>query len=330
MTTGRLLTLSLRSGLKINAMEWGSGSKKVLCSHGWLDNIASFGRLGPFLADKGFHVVAWDNVGHGHSAHLGSDSKNPYTVVHYVGHLRDCVDALGWGGSPSSFVGHSLGAMLSFIFAATFPERVASLALIDGFTPMTSPASAAAKNLRRALDAIAVYDEKRASGKERKAYPSLDAAVAARLDAVKNFPGNQTLSMEAATAIVAGGTSATADGAVFRHDGRLVLPNYLNMTNEQVRNFVECVAAPVLLVQAETGWPNSVNDVNYQEYRQMLTAKGLLQHVTLPGSHHLHVDPSSADLVAETVARFLLTSNAAPQGVAGKAAPPLPMPPGAY
>ncbi len=33
--------------------------------------------------------------------------------------------------------------------------------------------------------------------------------------------------------------------------------------------------------------------------------QGILTHVTLPGSHHLHLDPHSAPLVAKTIGDFL-------------------------
>ena len=101
----KFINLPLRSGLTLRGLEWGSASstKKVLCIHGWLDNAHSFERLAPALASKGYHVIAYDNVGHGISPHLSPCSKNPYNTPHYVAHFRDVLDSLTTTSSTNSW-----------------------------------------------------------------------------------------------------------------------------------------------------------------------------------------------------------------------------------
>lgn len=64
--------IKLPNGLSIALQHWKKSSshpfdhsRRILCLHGWLDNSNSFQYLGPFLAEKGFEVVAMDLVGHG-------------------------------------------------------------------------------------------------------------------------------------------------------------------------------------------------------------------------------------------------------------------------
>ena len=71
------LRIPLLDGMSVAFQEWGKGStKKLIASHGWLDNSNTHIYLGPYLASKGYHVVAIDWIGHGHSSHLPKGS--PY------------------------------------------------------------------------------------------------------------------------------------------------------------------------------------------------------------------------------------------------------------
>lgn len=97
--------IRLYDGLRVGFQEWGAQhSQKVLAVHGWLDNSNSFRYLGPYLADRGFHVVAIDVIGHGHTDHLGVGAH--YTIQKSASVAREVVECLGW--SKSFFIGHSM------------------------------------------------------------------------------------------------------------------------------------------------------------------------------------------------------------------------------
>lgn len=97
--------LTLFDGTRLAFQRWGAGNQiNVLCVHGWMDNSNSFTHLGPYLADKGYDVVAVDSVGHGLSDyHCGRDLLQFPT---YVNHISGIFDAFGWG--KSTLVGHSM------------------------------------------------------------------------------------------------------------------------------------------------------------------------------------------------------------------------------
>lgn len=193
----------LRNGLKASFQQWGNPSslKKVICIHGWLDNSNSFKFLGPYLADRGFHIVAYDNIGHGYSSYE-SGSSNNYTVGTFIGFCRELIDVLQW--DQFNMVGHSLGASITSVFAATYPENVKRIALIDGFTtPVTIKAKKTVSNLRNSIDLMKKFNEKQLKRSGPKNYKTMQDAVAARIKSVSTFPGNQFLSEAAATLLVA-------------------------------------------------------------------------------------------------------------------------------
>lgn len=79
------------------------------------------------LADR-CRAIAWDMPGYG-----GSPALPEMTFPALADALRDLLDKLDIG--RAHLVGHSIGGMVALEFAATFPERVASLTLYA-----TSPA----------------------------------------------------------------------------------------------------------------------------------------------------------------------------------------------
>lgn len=141
--------LQLSDGLSMAYQEWGasdtSSPKRILALHGWLDNSNSFNHLGPYLAAKGFHVLALDHIGHGLSDHLATGAV--YNILRTTSCVNDFVYALGWRNFH--LMGHSMGAAISMMYAATMHEFVDKLVLID-VSPLILP-SALALSLCRGL-----------------------------------------------------------------------------------------------------------------------------------------------------------------------------------
>ncbi|KAJ1440262.1 Alpha/Beta hydrolase protein, partial [Ochromonadaceae sp. CCMP2298] len=170
--------------------------KKIIGLHGWLDNSNTYTLLGPYLAAKGYHLVALDTVGHGRSSHLSVDSQ--YTTDKTVAYLHEVVESLGW--EKPHIMGHSMGAGIALAYAGVFPEKVDKLVMIEGLGAYTSSAAKGCKNLRRAIEALQKADLLAAKlGTRSKVYASFKDAVDARVRVVSSYPGNQTLSEEAAT-----------------------------------------------------------------------------------------------------------------------------------
>lgn len=96
---------TLSDGLKIAYQEWGNeNTVKVFAVHGWLDNSNSFSFLGPFLCERGFHVIAIDMIGHGFSDHLGTGAV--YSIPKSLSIIREILDKIQW--QSHIFLGHSM------------------------------------------------------------------------------------------------------------------------------------------------------------------------------------------------------------------------------
>jgi hypothetical protein len=97
------------------------------------------------------------------------------------------------------------------------------------------------------------------------------------------------------------GTREAPDGGVqFRHDPRLLWPSIQYFSEEQTEALYRDIQCPTALIRAVDGWPFDADKLE--------RGLALLQpvvHEILPGSHHFHADPDTAEAVAEQVAKFL-------------------------
>ncbi|MBI4204094.1 MAG: alpha/beta hydrolase [Betaproteobacteria bacterium] len=113
-------------GLRLHYLDYGTaGRPPMLCLHGgaahahWFDFVAA-----GFTSD--YHVRALDQRGHGDSAWVQPPA---YTYEDYASDLAQVVDKLDL--RDFVLLGHSMGGMVSLVYAATHPGRVARLVVVD-------------------------------------------------------------------------------------------------------------------------------------------------------------------------------------------------------
>lgn len=259
-----------------------AGGRRVLALHGWLDNAASFVPLLPWLDD--FDLVALDLPGHGGSAHRlpGYD----YAFVDWIHDVLDALDALGW--EQTALLGHSMGGAIATVVAASAPERVERLALIEALGPIAGKAEEAGTRLRQAVAARRAMDPTRPP----RVIAHLEAAVDARVAVAP-------MQRDAARLIVERNLRATEGGLAWRSDPRLTLPTHVRTDESFIRSWLRTIEAPTLVIAADPAPPYfsaELRDARLAELRDVT-----LQVV--PGGHHLHME--QAERVAAILRPFL-------------------------
>lgn len=115
------------AGSRRHVAEWGKrGAPVVVLQHGMLDHARSWDWVAERLAPD-FHVLAPDLRGHGDSAW---SPDGAYSLADFVADLADVTDAMEV--PVFDLAGHSLGGHIALRFAASFPEKVRALAVIEG------------------------------------------------------------------------------------------------------------------------------------------------------------------------------------------------------
>ncbi|BES71620.1 alpha/beta fold hydrolase [Marinobacter nanhaiticus D15-8W] len=269
-------------GLSWSAPDTPDTAIPIIGLHGWLDNAATFTRIAPALAQLApMHCI--DFPGHGHSEHRppGQD----YVLVDYVADIADLIDRYFEG--PVHIVGHSLGGIVGAMYAASFPDRVGRLVMIDSLGPLTLPPEKSAAQLRKGIT-------KRLRG---SGAPMTYGAVE---DAAKIRAGGLSpLSSEAAHLLVPRNLREVEGGYQWRTDARLRYPSLSRFDEAQVEGFLKAIESPTLFLRAEDGLLGG-----RESWRGRSRLIPDFREVVVPGSHHCHLD-GNVDPVIEAIREFL-------------------------
>jgi lipase len=247
--------------------EWGDpGSPRVVCLHGVRSHGAHFGPLASRLT--GYHVVAPDLLGHGHS---------PWEPPWDIGaHLDAIVKTVG--ARESVLIGHSFGGRLAFELAARAPKLVPKLVLLDpAIFVLPTIALFAAENARK-----------------ERAYVSFAEGIDRRYDESQLQRAPRELVEEELT----GHLVWNEDNLYrYRYSQSAVVAAYGEMASEPPA--FERVRIPTLLVLGAT---------SYLPYDHLLDAHtealgGLLEVVVVPGGHTVLWD--ALEETAAAVSAFL-------------------------
>jgi pimeloyl-ACP methyl ester carboxylesterase len=272
------------NGLDFAAREWGTpGATPVIALHGWLDNAASFDVMLPFM--ENLHVVALDCAGHGKSSFRSADSS--YNIWQDIDEVMAVAGQLGW--QRFALLGHSRGAIIASLIAGTFPERITHAALIDGHMPSLADTQGSAQQLAKSL-----HERRRYAEASPSFFHSFDRAVQARIN------GFVPLQESAANLLALRGVREEPRGFYWHNDQRLKAASEIKLTREHLKDFHSAITAQVLLIQAEDS-PFNSGSQNDESFSWISS----LQLLTMPGSHHLHME-DQAQQVAENIQRFLL------------------------
>lgn len=276
--------ITLRSGaLTLAARAWGAaGAPPVIALHGWLDNAATFNRLAPLL--ERWRFIALDFPGHGRSEHRPAGSH--YHFIDFVADIIGAADALGL--ERFSLVGHSLGANVAGFVAATVPDRINCLTLLEGFGPFSAKPSTAPAQLSQSIREMRTLVNKRLP-----VYASLEDAARAR-QLVSDFD------LDCATILSRRGTRECEGGYTWRSDPRLRIKSPHYLSEAQVAAYLRAIKAPTILVRATRGLP-----VRRKGIESRYGHVPQLQIRDVQGGHHVHLqDPRRvADILRDFLAQ---------------------------
>lgn len=259
------------ANLQLAALEWPGEGLPVLALHGWLDNAASFVPLAEQLA--GHHLLAVDLPGHGHSDHLPAEAH--YHLADNLYWIRAMADAMGW--SRFALLGHSMGAAIASLTAAAMPQRVLGLTLIDGMGPLAFSPQQEVERLQQLFSLNQI-------GSSQRSFEDLATAVR-----IRRQYSRFAISREAASLLVERNLCEIDGGLKWRYDERLKQPSSHYYCEEQVLGILNTIEVPSMLISGEQGAL-----AGWDGFAKRRAAFSNLQHASLEGGHHLHMESPKA------------------------------------
>jgi pimeloyl-ACP methyl ester carboxylesterase len=270
-------------GLSLAARAWGNPEgRPFLALHGWLDNANSWNRLAPLLPE--LQIVALDFAGHGRSDHRAPGTH--YTSLADVQDVIAAANALGW--DRFGLIGHSMGGAVASETAGLFPERITEAVLVDGMLHHQGNAATANERNRRAIEQMLT-----AATRQPPTYPDVEAMAKRVTEATDQ-------SLEAAAELVARGHRLTEGGVTWITDPRIRFATPLRISSRQIDALMAATTARTLLIVARQGdrW-----------YRPGVERRALhhrfLEVQEMDGPHHVHLEPTHHEAVAQRIRAFL-------------------------
>jgi len=276
----------LVDGARLAYHEWPGRGPTLLCVHGITSNCHAWDCWAEQLAPA-YRVIALDLRGRG-----DSDKPPSYPVeVHrdlccYPRDLDRLLDALGL--EAVHYLGHSLGAMIGVIFAATYPNRVRKLVLVDGGHDLRPDVTA---GIRPSLDRLGVT------------FPSLDDYLA-RMQGLPFLAGRWNRYLDRyfrydAEILPNGTARSRVSRAVVEADIETLLPLAPSVYHPKI-------VAPTLILQAPAGLlSNNDGIMSREEGERLASAIPHARHVTVAGANHYTIlFAYNAEALSE-VRRFL-------------------------
>jgi len=121
------------AGLKLHVLDYGTAGKpQMLCIHGSAAHAHWFDFVAPGLT-KDYHVLAPDQRGHGDSEWDRSPEPS-YNYDRYAADIHELTEKLNL--RDFVLVGHSMGGLVSIVYAATYPGRAKAFIMIDSTVNM--------------------------------------------------------------------------------------------------------------------------------------------------------------------------------------------------
>lgn len=278
----------------IAAKWWGPKSvRPIVCIHGWQDNSGSFD---PLIIQLPGHLsyLAIDLPGHGLSSHIPNGMI--YSVEIYFYSLMLICDHFRW--EKVSLMAHSLGSVISFLYASTFPQKCDMVIGLDTLKPYSNIFKLIQRHFSKGLQKSLEADVRNRQNQEPPSY-----AYEMLLAKIKSGIFMQ-ISDESAPYLLQRSVLPSASQPskyYFARDSRLKASPIPMMAQDLLKEFARNITSPYCFLKSSVK-PNVENQAHYNEIVEIMRKTNPnFEIYSIDGDHHVHLnEPNKVSGVIST------------------------------
>ena len=272
-------------GLRLCIYSWGTQTLNhptIIFLHGWLDHGDSWNTLGTLLVNKGYHCMALDHRGHGHSEHIPLYEE--YHFADYISDLQSIIQAHNLDNFI--LVGHSMGGTIACIYSALCSRKPHRCILIDGLGPKHETESEATHRFKLHLS------QRSRPSKHRSM--TLETAIK-KLNRAHYFLSQDSLEQQALRL-----TEPIGNGMrQWRWDPRHRNKSAISFSLPRFLDILGHIDCPVDCIFGQSSWYLQLPDLP----SRLKAIPTLRNQIRLPSGHSPHVE--CPDLLAEAIRECL-------------------------
>ena len=274
------------NGLELCTYNWGLPSTEqptIVFLHGWLDHGDSWNSVAAHLTSKGFHCLALDHRGHGHSGHIPLYEE--YHFADYVSDLQAYIKAQGL--TNFVLVGHSMGGTIASIYTALCSQKPNQCILIDGLGPKHEDESEATHRLKLHLS------QRRRRSTHRPM--TLETAIK-KLQRAHGFLSEGSLRQQALRLTECNDSDV---GRVWKWDPRHRNKSAISFSLPRFLDILNHIDVPTHCIFGQNSWYLQLPDIP----TRLKAIPTLQRQIQLPSGHSPHVECPT--LLAEAIHQCL-------------------------
>ncbi len=232
--------------LRLHYLDWGNAeAEHLLLVHGSQDHCHNWDWTSEALCDD-YHVIVPDLRGHGDSEWCMGAGYNNMDYVYDVNQLTFTEEL-----DKVHVIGHSMGGTIASLFAGVFPEKVASLVLIEGVGGFWYKDRDTQHPGQRIRDWI--NDTHTLAGRTPRKYEDIHASIE------RMQTSNPHLSEERARQLTIHGSNRNEDGTYsWKFDNYSHSRVPYSIPYDDMVKLWESITCPVLIINAKDGFDHRI------------------------------------------------------------------------
>lgn len=273
---------------------WGSKSvRPILCIHGWQDNSGSFDPLIILLPDHQSYL-AIDLPGHGLSSRIPDGMI--YSMEIYLYSLMLICDHFRW--ETVSLMAHSLGSVISFLYASAFPNKCDMIVGFDTLKPYSNIFKLMHRHLSEGLRKNLVADIRN----RQQLHEPPSYTYEQLLAKIKSGIFMQISDTSAPYLLQRSVQNSTNQPKkyFFTRDSRLKASPIPMMAHDMLTKFASKITSPYCFLKSSVR-PNVENQAHYNEIVDIMCENPNFEIHAIEGDHHVHLnEPSKVSGIVST------------------------------